>query len=578
MLTRPHSNEPQVPSLSVRQQQIMELLAEGKSNKEIASQLAIECGTVKQHLFVLFRKLNVTSRAKAAVVAGDLIKGSALKPLAKATNGSLKRLIKNTAANDQRYVWRLVCSVSVMVPEQLSTHNNNNNSHSNSHIMNRDRFLSDLRGMATQLVEALDGQISTLPYGGMLVWFGHPVAHLDDADRAAYFAQYLHQWAQSYEHHKMNISIGVSANPEMIATDAQDLYAAQSFEMAAILARHAKGLTWPLSNALLRQLAPLSVPWLELKTKKTAQNVQVEGVGAVTAIGPQAHPIPQAAERWGGLPFMDSIFDNVKAGVAQWLSVESWPAAAASSLIDTIGHLAWSKAGSEFQLVSLRTPNNQRRDRQLDSYVAQLEFAFNRLDHSIKAIHQVHHTQYASASERFVAMLLAMAEQTPLLIQVYGLKALNAFEKVIGPTGVERLASRQILIVGANVSEAGKPITSIRALGPRPNATPFSRVFTMQIPDSESLPEGIRVDLQTMLDDLSEIARDLVLSAALQLDVPISEVIDALDLPQHQLQSAIGELTALGLVAPKPTGGFEFCDIATAKALQQLQGSAITAV
>ncbi|WP_415067116.1 helix-turn-helix domain-containing protein [Polynucleobacter necessarius] len=39
-------------SLSERQQQILGLLAEGKSNKEIAADLAIEQGTVKQHFIV----------------------------------------------------------------------------------------------------------------------------------------------------------------------------------------------------------------------------------------------------------------------------------------------------------------------------------------------------------------------------------------------------------------------------------------------------------------------------------------------------------------------------------------------
>ena len=43
-----------------------------------------------------------------------------------------------------------------------------------------------------------------------------------------------------------------------------------------------------------------------------------------------------------------------------------------------------------------------------------------------------------------------------------------------------------------------------------------------------------------------------------------------MDLPQHQLQSAIQELTALGLVVPKQAGGFEFRDALTAQALAKL--------
>jgi len=166
-----------------------------------------------------------------------------------------------------------------------------------------------------------------------------------------------------------------------------------------------------------------------------------------------------------------------------------------------------------------------------------------------------------------------MADLSPLLIQIYGLKALDAFVKVIGNTGIERLASRRVLVLAANIRDVGITQTSIRLLGPRPNSAPFSRVFTLQAPAIESLPEGIRVDLQTMLDDMSEIAKVLILSAAEYVDIPIAQIIQSFDLPQHQLQGAIQELATLGLVVPKQEGGFEFRDAATAQALAKLNTS-----
>lgn len=51
--------------LSLRQRQILELLQAGKVNKEIASELGISLGTVKQHVVVLFKRLNVKNRAMA---------------------------------------------------------------------------------------------------------------------------------------------------------------------------------------------------------------------------------------------------------------------------------------------------------------------------------------------------------------------------------------------------------------------------------------------------------------------------------------------------------------------------------
>jgi DNA-binding NarL/FixJ family response regulator len=53
------------PALTHREQQILELLAEGLGNKQIAARLGIATNTVKTHLEVLFDKLDVSSRAEA---------------------------------------------------------------------------------------------------------------------------------------------------------------------------------------------------------------------------------------------------------------------------------------------------------------------------------------------------------------------------------------------------------------------------------------------------------------------------------------------------------------------------------
>ena len=53
------------PILSQRQCQILKLLQAGKVNKEVAQELDIGLGTVKQHIVALFKKLNVCNRAMA---------------------------------------------------------------------------------------------------------------------------------------------------------------------------------------------------------------------------------------------------------------------------------------------------------------------------------------------------------------------------------------------------------------------------------------------------------------------------------------------------------------------------------
>jgi two-component system, NarL family, response regulator len=59
----------QAPELTDRQAQILQLLAEGRTNKEIGATLKITEGTVKLHVNRVFYKLGVRSRAAAAAKA-----------------------------------------------------------------------------------------------------------------------------------------------------------------------------------------------------------------------------------------------------------------------------------------------------------------------------------------------------------------------------------------------------------------------------------------------------------------------------------------------------------------------------
>lgn len=62
-----------VDSLTPRQLTVLQLLGEGKSNKQIAYELSISQETVKIHISAILRKLGVASRSKAILIAHRLI-------------------------------------------------------------------------------------------------------------------------------------------------------------------------------------------------------------------------------------------------------------------------------------------------------------------------------------------------------------------------------------------------------------------------------------------------------------------------------------------------------------------------
>lgn len=55
-----------------REREILQLLADGRSNKEIAAQLGLSPNTVKTHVASLFEKLHVARRTQAIRLAREL--------------------------------------------------------------------------------------------------------------------------------------------------------------------------------------------------------------------------------------------------------------------------------------------------------------------------------------------------------------------------------------------------------------------------------------------------------------------------------------------------------------------------
>jgi LuxR family maltose regulon positive regulatory protein len=61
-----------IEPLTVRELEVLHLIAQGKTNREIARQLVVARGTVKAHTSSIYRKLDVANRTEAAARAREL--------------------------------------------------------------------------------------------------------------------------------------------------------------------------------------------------------------------------------------------------------------------------------------------------------------------------------------------------------------------------------------------------------------------------------------------------------------------------------------------------------------------------
>jgi DNA-binding NarL/FixJ family response regulator len=62
---------PEWSPLSLREKQLVELIQQAKSNKEIAYELSLTVGSVKEYLHRIFRKLGVRNRTELALWKRD---------------------------------------------------------------------------------------------------------------------------------------------------------------------------------------------------------------------------------------------------------------------------------------------------------------------------------------------------------------------------------------------------------------------------------------------------------------------------------------------------------------------------
>jgi DNA-binding NarL/FixJ family response regulator len=74
-IANPPKANPELDSLSPQQERILELIAEGRTNRQIAETMFLSEKTIKNYITALFAKLGMSSRTEAAIYATKLKAG-----------------------------------------------------------------------------------------------------------------------------------------------------------------------------------------------------------------------------------------------------------------------------------------------------------------------------------------------------------------------------------------------------------------------------------------------------------------------------------------------------------------------
>lgn len=101
-----------LPSLSPREQEILDLLAAGNSNKQIAQHLTLAVGTVKTHIHNIYGKLEVTNRTQAAARATEM--GLLGENVAKSKPPAIQPTPQSSPVYHTQNVWRRLASFFIV--------------------------------------------------------------------------------------------------------------------------------------------------------------------------------------------------------------------------------------------------------------------------------------------------------------------------------------------------------------------------------------------------------------------------------------------------------------------------------
>lgn len=169
--------------LTPRQREIVSLIEQGRSNKEIASLLDIGVGTVKQHVAALFRRLNVASRAQAVAVLRGLTGHETRAPIPEQANGSAR-----SGQGGESSALAAECRVLSVAALHLETAESLAQAQGSRRLLDR---LDELSRLGRVAADRFKGQCFERTGLGVELRFGFAKARSDDAARAVRAARFV---------------------------------------------------------------------------------------------------------------------------------------------------------------------------------------------------------------------------------------------------------------------------------------------------------------------------------------------------------------------------------------------------
>jgi DNA-binding CsgD family transcriptional regulator len=539
--------------LSARQREIMDLVARGLTNKEIAQQLGLTDGTVKQHLAAIFPKLGVRNRTWAVAMwhqaspetapsdaagpraiggAAPGLPGYGQAELASSGHGTgsgsgdrhgLREAGAGQPLADSAVVAlpsRLVASVAVALP---ASDGDAHGDRSGASLQVAGTIIAACRAWAA----VFEGDLRVDGARCVMVTFGYPRAHLDDVDRAVAFAETVRSDLRTRR--GIAVRIGIDAGQDALCLCGDAILMSQTAWNSLMLVVQAEDDSVVLTPRTQRLLP--SAP---------------DGAGAV----------PPGASTWADLfaraPFVREAEAALAHSRISWFAVEAWPLPSAKHLLD-----AWqtSPVGTKTQQVVLRMPSA------IDGDVEQV--LLEQLRAQLPAL--------GRAKQRAADLgwwLHALAQEGPLSVLVYGWHETTTFAALLSAAALDELANCPVVFLLGPQAIPGAPRLMVRSLDSRGRKPLVGKVHETALHDQAGDTSSYCPDIVALCDQIDTPGQK-VLGLVLQYRRCTPQFLShQLELSGAALDQRLDRLVGLGLVAQWPDGSIRLRDLRTETALR----------